>query len=386
VRVRLGRASGQVQHAEVVRQLAPSLHRVPGLCEVDACQNCDLKHLALPAQADLKRRRIVEALRRIGKLDVEGLLGPVRQRGDGWRSRHRVRLHAVFDHNRWQLGYFARRSRVLVPLRGCPILWPELEEVVQGLVESLTGLAERAGLVEVEVVYSRRDGGAVLRLTGVAGELLGDWAGKLLSPVLRAVVVETPTKTTVTGDPELRYDHGREEEFDLCFEPGVFTQANPEMNSELVDAVVQAAGPMKGRRLMELHAGIGNFSIPLALAGVEVTATEGEPQAVRMGRKNAEAAKAPITVLALSDEQAVAELEGFQAVLLDPPRAGARAAVAAIAKRTAVERVVYVACDPATLARDAGILVDGGFGVVGAQAFDMFPQTSHVETLLVFER
>lgn len=384
--VRLTHMRKRVQHAELVAIIQPSVHRVAGECVVTACTGCDLKYLSASAQAALKRRRVVETMRRVGNVDIETLLGPVQQCGDGWHSRHRVRLHAVYGGGRWRLGYFSRGSRNLVELQSCPIAWRELEPIVLALADALATLPASAGLDEVEVVYSRLDGGAALRLIGSVVGKLEHHVETPLSPAIRGVEVDTPGATFRCGDLALRYDHGRAREFELRFEPGVFTQANPDINDALVAAVLAAVGSMSGQRLLELHAGIGNFSLPLALAGVVGVATEGQASAALWCRQNAAKAGVAMDVRTLSDDQAVVELSAFHAVLLDPPRVGAHAAALAIAQSRSIERVAYVGCDPATLARDAALLVAGGFAVVAAQSFDMFPQTTHVETLLVLER
>jgi tRNA/tmRNA/rRNA uracil-C5-methylase (TrmA/RlmC/RlmD family) len=223
------------------------------------------------------------------------------------------------------------------------------------------------------------------------------------------------------GDTRMRYDHARGGLFDLHFEPGVFTQANTAVNNAVVEAVMGALlGSGKGRdsddalgaagaegepgrapggtspdtsstRILELHAGVGNFSLPLALAGAEVYAVEHLQRAVSLAQHNAQAAGAALHAFVLEDIEALEEggpvpsLTEFDAVLLDPPRIGAHA----VARRLAADgpgRIVYVSCDPATLARDVKELVDAGYEIAEATAFDMFPQTPHVEAMLRLER
>lgn len=387
VRVRLTHRKKQVQYAELVRILAPSPDRVEPRCRVQECGGCGLKELSLPGQGELKRGRVVETLRRIGGLDVADIMGPVRQRGDGWRWRHRVRLHASWTGGRWRLGYFARHSRELVELDRCPVLWTELEQSALELGQALESLPEQARLEQVELAYSRRDGRAAARLHGAGPlEAYKRWLSDPSETGVAGVIVESQGKSFGTGNLELRYDHRRASEFDLRFEPGVFTQANPELNDELVDAVIEAVRPAQGMRALELHAGIGNFSVPVRLAGIELTAVESNPRSAVLCRRNSRGAGVPVEVRTEADAEAVSSLAGFGAVLLDPPRTGARDAAAAIAPTPSVERVVYVSCDAATLARDAAMLVEAGFQVAAAQAFDLFPQTPHVEAMLVFAR
>ncbi len=387
VRVRLGPVVKQVQHAELVDILRPSAERTESRCKVGACGGCALRGLSKSGQAAVKRQRVVETMRRLAQIDIESVLGPVAQLDDGWRSRHRARLHAVFANRRWKLGYFERHSHSLVPLSSCPVLWSELEQAALNLGSALEGLPDEAGLFEVEIVYSRRDGRAAAKLRAKGSiEPFKAWIAAVSPHLPFGIDVEAGGKSLRHGNLELRYDHRRADQFDLRFEPGVFTQATPSLNDRMVDAVLAWVRPNETERLLELHAGIGNFTVPLLLAGTQLVAVERDKRAAVLCRKNARAAGMQVEVRDVGDADAAAEATGFDTVLLDPPRVGAHAAVQGIAKGSEVRRVVYVSCDAATLARDAGILLDGGFQPTAAQAFDMFPHTPHVETVLVLER
>ncbi len=385
VRVRLAETKKRVQFAELLEILEPSPERTESRCKLELCGGCPLKGLSLAAQSDLKRQRVVETMRRLGGLDVAAKLGPVVQVGDGWRARHRVRLHAAFAGKRWRLGYHERHSNRLVPISSCPVIWPELEQAALGLVSVLDRLPEAAGLTSVEVAYSRRDGRAGAKLTGEGPvALYVAWLREVGLEL--GVEIEAGGKSFRSGNLELRYDHRRAEAFDLRFEPGVFTQAHPQVNDRMVDTVLGWVRPGQAPRVLELHAGIGNFSLPMALAGTRVVAVERQRRAAVLCARNARTAGLELEVQDTTDEEALARLEGFDTVVLDPPRAGARAVAEALGPAKDVRRVVYVSCDPATLARDAAILTAGGFGLSGIEAFDMFPETPHVETVVLFER
>jgi 23S rRNA (uracil1939-C5)-methyltransferase len=387
VRVQLAATRKRVQYAELLEILEPSPDRVQHPCSRFACSGCPLGGLATKAQARAKHQQIVETLLRIGRIDVGGLLGPVVHEPVGWQTRHRVRLHTAFGEGGWKIGFHEQRSRNLVPLSSCALMWPELEEAMRELHTLLAGLADEARLLEVDLAYSRRDARAAAKLSG-SGPILAykRWFGDLKGAKLCGVIVETQEHLWRYGNVDLRYDHSRAGDFDLRFEPGVFTQANPSMNDNLVHAVVAAVRAASPRRLLELHSGIGNFSLPLGLAGVPLVASERQGRAVVLCRRNARSAQLDLEVWDKSDEEAVADLSSFDSVLLDPPRAGARAAVEAIAASPGISHVVYVSCDVATLARDAAVLVRAGFAPVAAQAFDLFPQTPHAETMLVLAR
>jgi len=393
VEVRLTRKVKRVQHAEIVKLIEPSSERVESRCQVADCGGCPIRSYSVVGQGEAKTDRIVQALSRIAKQDIRELLGDLVQGDNGWR-----------------------RSSRLIPLdAGCPVLCKELEAAALGLGEALAPLSRHAGLQGVEIAYSGRDDRCAARLvaTGRLGEFRDspDWFDRSGLSAAEVIVGEERWRQ---GDIRLRYDHRRSTQFDLYFEPGVFTQANPGVNNAAVDAVLGALvgtggagvpsagteanedprvanGSSSGPRILELHAGVGNFSLPLALAGADVYAVEHMQRAVSLAQHNAQVAGVGLHAFALEDIEALEEggpvppLSEFDAVLLDPPRIGAHAVARRLAE-AGPERIVYVSCDPATLARDVKELVAGGYEITEAKAFDMFPQTPHVEVLLRLQR
>lgn len=372
----------RVQYARLRELVAPSPDRVTSRCQLDRCGGCALRALALNAQLEAKRRRIVEALRRLGHVDVDQLVGPVRAIGDGWSYRHRVRLQAAWSHG-WHVGYYARRSHRVLPFTRCPVLLPELEAATVGLVRQLQRLPKEVGLYEVSVAYSQRDAraAALLKVHGPL-QLFRQNAAWFAETTVAGVEVQNTTQRWRHGNVELRYDHRRADQFDLRFEPAVFTQAHPQANDRLVESVVAAARARDNPNVLELHAGIGNFSLPLALAGARVTASENHRAAALLCRRNAKAAGLPVEV---HDEPAEnMPVLGYDVVVVDPPRTGARVVCERL-RECGAPRIVYVSCDPATLARDTAILA-ASYRLIHLEAYDLFPQTPHVESLAVFER
>lgn len=386
VRINLTETRKRVVYAELLQVLEPSSDRVSSRCPVERCGGCVLRWVSPEGQGRLKRQTVLEALRRIGGFDASEIMPPVAQFGDGWANRHRVRLHAAHLDGRWQLGYFERRSRKLVPLAACPVIWPELERLALALARALADFPQEAQIQEVELAYSRRDGRGGARIV-TRGPLAAfrqslDWLHK---SELTGVDLEAGDGRWRHGNLELRYDHKHADEFDLRFEPGLFTQSFPEGNDALVEAVMDIVKPRSNPRVLELHAGIGNFSVPLARAGAHVVAYERNKRAAIMCRRNGRAPGLQLTVHAADDTAALGLLGQTDVLLIDPPRTGAREVAEAVAAAPG-PRVVYVSCDPATLARDAAILQRGGYAITSVRAFDMFPETPHVETLCVFDR
>ena len=386
VEVTLTHVRKRVQYADLLRIVSPSSDRVESRCPVVRCGGCPLRHMSVARQADQKRQNIIEAMRRIGGIEVDPLLGTVAQFGDGWTNRHRVRLHTAWSQERWQLGYYERSSRALVPLSQCPVVWPEVERLALSLGHGLTMLPKDAELGDIDLAYSRRDGRGAARIQAKGPmALFRQSLAWFEASGLGAVDIVTPKGRYQHGNLELRYDHARVDKFDIRYEPGLFTQANVLANDALIAAVVQATQMGAGSRVLELHAGIGNFTVPLARAGAEVVAYEQHRRAAILCERNASAPGLQVQVHAKSDVTAMHEPDNFDTVVLDPPRTGANDVMPILAQRRQ-QRIIYVACDPATLARDTAVLLAQGWRLALIQAFDMFPQTTHVETLCFFDR
>lgn len=393
VRIELLQGRKQVLHGRVLELIQASPGRVESRCQVTACGGCAWRAAELSFQAAQKRQMIVETMRRVGRLDVETLVEPIWTFGtDGWMSRHRVRLHAFYQQpspsslGGWRLGYMRRRSHQIVGLVRCPTIWPELEQLALTLAQGLATLPAEAQIEQIDLAYSRRDarGGICVHAKGLRTHFVQSKAWLGTAEVL-GFEVNAADGRFREGNLELRYDHQYADHYDLRFEAGLFTQALPQGNDALVTAVKQQLNPHLGPVLLELHAGIGNFSIPLARTGARVVAYEINQRAAALCERNARAAGTDVHVHARADTHALHELDSFDAVLLDPPRTGCYDVVKYLAKQ-GPRRVVYVSCDVATLARDAAVLTDAGYQVIHVEGFDLFPQTPHVETLMTFIR
>lgn len=384
VSLRLTRERARVARGEVVERLEDSPHRVKSECVRERCGGCVWRGFGEQAQQEFKRRRVIETLRRVGGLDAQSLVGPLNVAPRGWRYRHRVRLHSDHSQGRWQLGFYERHTHALVSLKRCPVLWPELETVCLELERQLRNLPKSVVLRDIDVAYSRREQRATAYLR-LGGDILP--VREALEPLtaLSGVDVVGHGARWRFGRLALRYDHRAADEFDVLFEPGAFSQAYPEMNDRLVAAVIGAVEPDSNSRILELHAGIGNLTLPLALAGAQVTAVERSRLSAGLNRRNQRQCGLEPKVIAQTDREALRTALDFDTLLIDPPRSGARA-VAESAASSRAQRIVYVSCDPGTLARDLSILTGSGFALRRVEVFDFFPQTAHIESLALLER
>lgn len=384
VEVRVGSKRGDGWLAEAVRWIETSADRADPLCPLfGTCGGCALRHPSPPAYAAWKRAQVTEALghRGLGEVPVAApVLVPA-------GTRRRATFNAIRLRDRTVLGFSARLSHQVMDLPGCPLLLPVLNEALPGLRETLGRImrsGERATVrltatqegLDLLLGLPRRPGPAETeRLAALAGVGRISWQGgdgAAIEPLL-----------------QLRRLHVRLSEAMVEFPPGAFLQPSAEGEAELIRLVVGAVG--KARKILDLYAGLGTFSLALARAGFPVRAVEAEATAVKAlglgagqaglgGRVAAEARDLDRRPLSGT------ELKPFDTVVLDPPRAGAAVQAEALARAPTIRRVVAVSCNPATLARDLRTLVDGGFKVLGVTPVDQFPYAAHVEAVALLER
>jgi 23S rRNA (uracil1939-C5)-methyltransferase len=342
------------------------------------CGGCQWQHVTPAAQRVAKAAIVAEQLARLGGLrDAD--VRPPRAPAEAWGYRTRITL--AVDGRR--LGFRQARSHALVEIDDCAIADPALVAHLQ-VARAWVAALETA---PARVTLARAPEGVVL-----VGHTRTRWrpadaaaTEELLAgtPSLRGAVL-TGGERLVVGDPRLCVPL----EPDLALEvpADAFTQASPTANLLLVATVLELGEFRPGQRALDLYCGAGNFSLPLARRGVDVVGVERSAVAVEAARTNAARlglGGARFTCAPVGPALARLPAQALDAVVLDPPRAGAADILAALAARRAA-RVLYVSCDPATLARDAGGLVAAGYRLGGVQPIDAFPQTYHVETVAQF--
>lgn len=369
--------------------------RVDPRCEwFGYCGGCALQHLDPAAQVRWKQGRLAENLKRIGRVEPEQWLEPVVD--EPWNYRRRARLSArlVPGKGRVLVGFREVGGRYVADIERCDVLHPEFADRLMSLSSLIGGLSIPDRIAQVECAAGDDSAAIVLRhldpLTDADLRALVAWS----DATGIAVYLQPKGPDTVhrlhPAEHQLRY---RLEAFDLDmdFHPQHFVQVNAAINRRLTERAVtlMQAGPED--RILDLFCGLGNFSLPLARQAGSVLGVELEPSMVAAAERNAAANGLDNARFRAADLQLpVEELEwlrdAFDGVLIDPPRSGALEVLPVVAASGA-KRVVYVSCDPATLARDAGELVHThGYVLKQAGVADMFPHTAHVESLAVFER
>ncbi len=373
---------------ELVSVLTPSSERTEPVCPVfTVCGGCSYQHISYESQVKLKQGIFADTLLRLSKVDsIEFAEPQACATPYGYRSR--ARLHVASG--LW--GFFKAGTNEVVDITECPILDPLINETFKGL---RSALAELRGLYSVEIGLSSRDSATVATLC-MEGEEAFDIEG-LISGVEALKGLELRVKgrggarlKASYGDTRLLYGAGG---IRFSSTPGAFTQVNYGQNEKLIAKVIEYAALKAGSSVVDLFSGVGNFTLPLAGAGGRVMGVESVLEAVKAARDNATAnsvesvkfvRKEAADWLSGGPGAVGVETEGFDVVVLDPPRGG-DPEVAKALKRLKPERIVYVSCDPPTLARDINLLAGCGYTSFKAVFIDMFPQTYHIEGVVVIE-
>ena len=377
------------------RVLQTSPDRVPAACpHFGLCGGCALQHLAPCAQIAFKQTQLLENLARLGGVEPERVLQPLTGPVWGYRRRARLGVKLVPRKGRVLVGFRERSAPYVADLHECRVLAPPVGELLDPLAELIGGLTIAARMPQIEVAVSDDACALVLRVLEAPAAADLDRLREFESArgvrfYLQPGGAET-VAPLVAGAPPLHYSL---EEFGINveFEPTDFIQVNAALNRAMVSRAVDLLNPESGHAVLDLFCGLGNFSMPLARSAREVVGVEADAGLVSRACDNARRnGLGNVSFHAADLARDVTEIPWakriYERVLLDPPRAGARQ-VLPVVGRCDASRVVYISCHPGSLARDAGLMVrDHGFRLVAAGVMDMFPHTTHVEAMAVFER
>lgn len=397
VRFRYCRTRSKFDEGDVLEVLRPSAERVEPRCpHFGVCGGCSLQHHAADAQILAKQQRLLDNLRKIGRVEPEAILPPLRDARWGYRRKARLGVKFMRREQVVRVGFRERSSSFLADLKRCEVLHPRIGERLAALAELVGSLEIREQIPQIEVAVGDTQTALVFRHLTAIGEAdrerlraYGRDTGLMI--FLQAGGPQTITRlwpAEAGTDTILDY---RLPAFDvtLQFQPTDFTQVNAGLNRQMIERALSLLDVQPGERILDLFCGLGNFSLPLARRGAQVVGVEGEAGLVARARENA--ARNDINNVQFHTVDLNGDLgsepwygEGFDKLLLDPPRSGAPVVVAN-PPRPLPARIVYVSCDPATLARDAGTLVhEQGYRLLSAGVMDMFPHTGHVESIALF--
>lgn len=377
--------------------LRPSPQRITPRCRhFGVCGGCSMQHLEPAAQAAAKQRVLEDALWHIGRLHPEVIYPAIYGPSWGYRKRARLSVRLVPKKGGVLVGFHEKGSSFVADMDSCEVLPPDVSALLPELRSLIAALSIPDRIPQIEVSIGDSQEVLVLRvlapLSPADEALLRDFADRLdLVIYLQTGGPASLSLFHPKDAPALAYSLP-EFAVELNFSPLDFTQVNHGINRMLVRRALAFLAPQKHERIADMFCGLGNFTLPIARSGAKVLGVEGAASLVAKARENALhnglEARTDFRVANIfeASPESIAELGRFDKMLIDPPRDGAIALVKALGK-DAPGRIVYVSCSPSTLARDAAVLVhEQGYRLRGAGIANMFPQTSHVESIALFER
>jgi 23S rRNA (uracil1939-C5)-methyltransferase len=406
VQVQVHRRKNNWEQASVTAIARESSQRVRPACphfglHAGACGGCKMQHLHPAAQVAVKQRALEDNLWHLAKVRPERVLRPIEGPAWGYRDRARLSVRHVAKKGTVLVGFHERKSRYIADMRSCAVLPPRVSAMLLPLRELVMTMDARESLPQIELAAGNRVLALVLRhlepLTqGDRQRLEAFSVSHGVQWWLQPKGPDSVQRLDDAGD-ELAYTLP---EFGVTmpFKPTDFTQVNPHINRVLVQRGVGLLDVQREERVIDWFCGLGNFTLPLATRARCVLGIEGSEVLVTRARENArrnglKADFATRNLFELTPEALAADGQA-QKWLVDPPREGAFALAKAAAELvqsgsawTPPARIVYVSCNPATLARDAGLLVhQAGYLCTAAGVVNMFPHTAHVESIAVFDR
>ena len=439
VRAQVNRKKNNWENATLTEVLTPSNLRVQPGCphfglHQGACGGCKMQHLEAGAQVAVKQRVLEDNLWHLGKVKAQTILRPIHGPAWGYRYRARLSVRYVAKKNEVLIGFHERKSRYITDMQSCAVLPPHISNLLMPLRALIASMEARDALPQIELACGDALTALVLRhlqpISAADAQKLHDFAaahaGAHIQWWLQPKGPDTVHLLDANDTRQLSYGLP---EFGVVmpFKPTDFTQVNPHINRVLVSRAVRLLGVQAHERVIDWFCGLGNFTLPLATQAAQVLGIEGSETLVARARSNAAlhlqaiSAKNVVKTAWAAPDFAARNLFDMTPQMLiadgsadkwlvDPPREGAFALAKALAdihqSRIAAadadpaiaqlanaqgwqapQRIVYVSCNPATLARDAGLLVHlAGYVCTHAGAVNMFPHTAHVESMAVFEK
>lgn len=407
VTYQITRAKADYAFANVAEVIEPSDLRVTPQCKhFGYCGGCKLQHLDADAQVAAKQHALEGDIKHIGKAKADTMLPPLM--GPSWGYRHKARLSVkyVTKKERVLVGFNEKGTRYVADMDSCEVLTPEVSALIMPLQEMIAQLSIRDKIPQLELAVGEPNADATHNGKNIVlifriMEALSETDEVMLEAFAdqHHVNIWTQTKGPDTvkpfyplDAPSLQYSLNA---FDLKypFKPNEFTQVNPEINQMMVNRAMELLAPQADERIADFFCGIGNFTLPIARSGAEVFGYEGLENLVARAVESAtlngleSTTHFDVSDLFKMTPESLTGLGRFHKWLIDPPRDGAFDLVKAIDESNAPNTIVYVSCNPATLARDIDVLVnDKGYQLSAAGVINMFPHTAHVESIALFQK
>ena len=394
------RLNKKIAEGRAVDILLPSEQRVAPKCSAfKMCGGCSLQHMSSATQIELKQSMLLDQLKHNGIMP-EQVLDPLLGPEYGYRHKARLGVRYVHKKEKVLVGFRERNSSYITETTRCEVLHPSVGEIIDELASCINQLQAKRDIPQIEVAVGENQTVLVFRhlveLSGDDRAILADFCtSRSLVCYLQAgkpddleLLVPAQAETLFYRLP-VGVDGSS---IKVEFQPSDFTQVNPDINKRMVVDAIDYLDLKETDTVLDLFSGLGNFSLAMAKHCRQVTAVEGSLVMVKKARHNAEInniSNAEFIFADLYSDDAFTEnwaKQKYDKILLDPPRSGA-AEVLPVLKKMQASKIVYVSCHPATLARDAAVLVNElGYKLKSAGIMNMFPHTGHVESIAVFEK
>ncbi len=394
VRFRYTSKSRKHDQGRVEEILEASIDRVTPRCShAEICGGCSLQHLAAEKQIEFKQQAMLEGLKHIGQVEPDTIVPPLTDSVWGYRHKARLGVRYVIKKKRVLVGFREKRNSFIADISRCEVLHPSVGSKILELSELIGSMDAVASIPQIEVAVTGDNTSLVFRHLEPLSDtdylklnVFSSEQGVII--FLQSGGADTVIPLESESRPELSYPLP-EYNISLGVEPLDFFQINAGLNSKMLTHTLKLLDLKSDDKVLDLFCGLGNFTLPMSRSCKEVVGVEGESSLVKRARDNAR--KNGITNTRYFTANLMGELdnepwlsETYDKILLDPPRLGAKEVIPKLAKLGA-KRIVYVSCHPGTLARDAGELVHTwGYKLTDTGVMDMFPHTSHVESIAVF--
>jgi len=389
-------STSKFDEAKVLEVIEASADRVKPPCRhAEICGGCSLQHLNPQKQIENKQTALIESLKYIGKVEAAAILPAMTGPVTGYRYKARLGVRYVAKKEKVLVGFREKRSNFLALIDQCEVLHVRVGHKLSALSDLIFDLQARDQIPQIEVAID--DSNVVLVFRHLEPLSESDQI-KLISFAKAenfVIMLQPGGPATVTNLWPMDFDclsyKLTDQNIEFKFEANDFTQVNPAINQKMINRVLDLMDISADEKVLDLFCGLGNFTLPLAQKAHHVTGIEGNQELVNKAEKNA--LLNAITNVDFFAVDLSAKLDGqrwlnqtYDKILLDPPRSGAMEMIHYLGKLGA-RRIVYVSCQPTTLARDAGALVNEyGYRLLSAGVMDMFPHTAHVESIAVFEK
>ena len=384
LKVKITKDKGSYAEAIIEEVLRTSPERTQAPCPVfGECGGCQLQHLKYPSQLIAKENILRETLERIGGLrgiEIEPIIPSLEE----YRYRNRVTLSIWFQKGRYRLGFYEEGSHKRVPIEGCPIASSIINEAISRLDKFLSSIDNpRFPLVRIHIAS---DGTSAHISLVPSSEKDPKRLNGLRDHIKKSLEAGS---VSVAGYNEEEFEFNQSG-LKFYSSPSVFIQSNREINERLVETLVEWSDLKGHERALDLYCGVGNFLLHLAKRAKEVVGVDVSAKAIKLAKKGAEANSITNVNFDCSPSELYAEeslIRGdkFDLVILDPPREGAKGILKALGLLSP-RKIIYVSCDPPTLARDLKTLTEIGYKLIKIRPYDMFPQTYHIESLALLSR